>query len=140
VVPQIAAPDIATAGTFDVSITNPTPGGGTSENNPAPTITTTAMVPPTSRRRDPYTPSFPWIAITALAGLMSLWLARQQRFVNLRARPAYLALALLLITGAGLVGCTTAQMASTPKGASSVTVTATSAGVAKMTTISINVQ
>ena len=104
------------------------------------TITTTASLPPASQPRDPSTPYYPWIAITALAGLMAHWLSRQQRFAHLRARPAYLTLALLLIAGAGLLGCTTAQNTSTPKGASSVTVTATSAGVQKTVTININVQ
>jgi hypothetical protein len=47
----IPASDIATGGTFNVTVTNPTPGGGTSNsvaftvNNPAPTITT---ISPTS--------------------------------------------------------------------------------------------
>jgi hypothetical protein len=103
-------------------------------------ITSTAFAPPSPMRRDPWTPSVPWIPVTTLAGLAMLWLASKHRTAPLAGRTAYLLLALLLITGATLVGCTTAaKLSPTPKGPSTVTVTATSGSVVKKLVININV-
>lgn len=122
------------------SLNPATIAAGTVNGSTVLTITTTSSLPPTSPRRDPSAPYFPWVAITGLVGLMALWLAGQQRFLHLRARPAYLTLALLLIAGAGLLGCTTSSSLATPTGPSTVTVTATSGGVSKPITVNINVQ
>ncbi|MBZ5642600.1 MAG: choice-of-anchor D domain-containing protein [Acidobacteriia bacterium] len=125
----------ATCALNPTTITKGSPSGAST----VLTISTTASLPPSSRRRDPWTPFMPLIPVTALAGMAILWLTKQQRIAALRGRPVYLALALLVITSAGLVGCSTAMM-STQKGPSSVTVTATSGGVAKQINVAINVQ
>ena len=102
------------------------------------TITSTAGLPPLPRRQGPKTPYLPWGAVTALAGLVAIYLAARMKVVPLRGRMAYLALALLAITSAGLMGCV--GLLPSQKGPSSVTVTATSGGISKTTTITINMK
>jgi type IV pilus biogenesis protein CpaD/CtpE len=69
---------------------------------------------------------------------MAIFFSGWQKIAPLQGRMAYLTLVLLVIVTAGLVGCATTPI-STPKGASSVTVTSTSGGVSKTTTVNINV-
>jgi hypothetical protein len=102
-------------------------------------ITTTANVLPSPQRRNPWTPYLPWAAATVLSGLMAIFFAEWRNVAPLRGRMAYVTLVLLLIATVGLVGCMTLPPALTQKGASSVTVTSASAGVAKTTTVNINV-
>jgi len=113
---------------------------GTAAANSTLMITTTANLPPAPRQRNPQSPYLPWATATALAGLLAMFFAARQKFAQLQGRAGYATLALLLITAGGIVGCTSAQApASTPKGPSSITVTATSGGAVKNTTININV-
>jgi len=76
--------------------------------------------------------------MTALAGLMAIYFAAWQKIMPSRGRMAYLALALLAITSAGLMGCV--GLVPAQKGPSSVTVTAASGGVSKTTTVAINMK
>jgi starvation-inducible outer membrane lipoprotein len=70
---------------------------------------------------------------------MAIFFAERQKIAPLRGRMAYVSVVLLMIATAGLVGCMTLPPALTQKGASSVTVTSTSGGVSKTTTVNINV-
>ena len=81
----------------------------------------------------------PWATATVLASLLAIFFAGRQRIAPLRGRMAYVTLVLVLIATAGLVGCMTLPAALTQKGASSVTVTSSSEGVSKTTTVTINV-
>jgi hypothetical protein len=69
---------------------------------------------------------------------MTISLAGWQRIVPLRGRMAYLTLALLAVSSAGLMGCV--GLTSAQKVQSSVTVTATSGGISKTATININMK
>ena len=102
------------------------------------TVTSTASLPPAPQRQDPRIPYLPWAAATALAALMTISLAGWQRIVPLRGRMAYLTLALLAVSSAGLMGCV--GLTSAQKVQSSVTVTATSGGISKTATININMK
>ncbi len=114
--------------------------GGSAAANSTLMITTTASLPPAPRRQDPWALYLLWLTAAALAGLMAMYFASQQKLLAWRVRPAYLALALLTISMAALAGCTTTHVVvPTPKGAATVTVTATSGGDSKTTTININV-
>jgi hypothetical protein len=97
-----------------------------------------ADLPLTPQRQDPWTPYLPWAAATALAGLMAIYFAAEHRIVPLRGRMAYLTLVLLGTASAGLMGCV--GVASGQKELSSVTVTATSRGVSKTTTVIIRMK
>jgi hypothetical protein len=101
-------------------------------------ITSTANLPSASPRRGPRSPDMPWIPATTVVGLAALWLVTEQRSLTVRRRPAYLLLALILITGGVLVGCTTQAYQPTPTpNASKVTITETSGTVVKMTQINV---
>jgi hypothetical protein len=102
------------------------------------TINTAAHLLPAPKRQVPSNPHLPLAIATALAGLMAIFFAARQNIAPLRGHMAYLTLALLAITTTGLVGCT--GLTSAQNGPSSVTVTATSQGVSKTTTVSINLK
>jgi hypothetical protein len=102
-------------------------------------ITTTANIPPPPQQRNPWTPYLPWATATVLAGLTAIFFAERQKIAPLRGRVAYVALVLLLIATAGLVGCMSLPPTLTQKGTSSVTVTSVSGGASKTTTVNINV-
>jgi hypothetical protein len=112
---------------------------GTVNGSTSLSITTTAALPAAPQHRDPWTPSAPWSIATVTAAMLGILFAKRRTTAILGARPAYLTLALLAIATASIIGCTSANM-STPKGPSTVTVTATSSGVTKTTTVNINVQ
>jgi len=102
-------------------------------------IATTAVVPPAPRHQDPWTPVQPWPIAATFAALLFILAALRGKLAVMRVRPAYLALILVAIATATIVGCSSANM-STPKGPSTATVTATSGGVTRTATININVQ
>ncbi len=102
-----------------------------------PTVTATANVPPLPIRWGPREMYLLLIMATMVAGLMAIFLAARQKIVPLRGRPVYLSFGLLVVTMAGLAGCTTASK-STLKGPGTVTVTSTSGTVSKTTMININ--
>jgi hypothetical protein len=102
------------------------------------TINTAAHLLPAPKRQQPSNPQLPWAIASALAGLMAIFFSTQQKIAPLRGRMAYLTLALLAISATGLVGC--AGLTSAQNGASSVTVTATSQGVSRTTTVKINLK
>ena len=102
------------------------------------TINTAANLLPAPKRQAPSNPQRPLAIVTALAGLMAIFFAAGQKIAPLRGRMAYLTLALLAITTTGLVGCT--GLTSAQNGRASVTVTATSQGVSKTTTVNINLK
>jgi hypothetical protein len=70
---------------------------------------------------------------------MAILFAERQKIAPLRGRMAYVTLVLLVIATAGLVGCMSLPPALTQKGASSVTVTSSSGGASKTTTVNIKV-
>jgi hypothetical protein len=72
--------------------------------------------------------------------MLGMWGTIRQRTLPLRRAPAYLTLALLVLSAGALVGCTTAHPTPTPTGPSSITVTATTAdGATVTTTVNITV-
>ena len=114
---------------------------GSTSGNTTLTITTTASVPPLSDRPTPPGPYLFWIVATVIALLMAMLVATRQKFVPLALRPAFVSLVLLVITMAGLVGCSSASKPiSTPLGPGTLTVTSTSGAVSKTTTINIAVK
>jgi sugar lactone lactonase YvrE len=102
------------------------------------TITTTANVPPPTKRQGPWGLYLLSMMAAALMLSTALFLATRQKPVWLRGLPVYLSLALLIFALAGFVGCSSPST-STPKGPATVTVTAISGALSKTTTININV-
>jgi len=122
---------------------NPVTPGSTSATSNF-TVTTTARsksaVPPAggpSNRPIPGPPGLVWLTV-ALLGFMSAVLAR--RGLRTRRYAAYLPLAVLFLSVAGILGCANAKVAGTPAGTSTITITATSGGVAKTLTFKLTVQ
>jgi hypothetical protein len=108
------------------------------------TLTTTAGVMPPTRPDRPQAPSVPWLALAAVAGVMGLYFAGRQNLAPWRMRPAYLALALVMIATTSMVGCTTSTTGTTaptttPNGPATITVTATSGGAQSQVQLNINV-
>jgi hypothetical protein len=72
--------------------------------------------------------------------MLGMLAAFRQRPLPLRRAPMYLTLGVLILAAGGLVGCTSPMKTPTPTGASMVTVTATTADGATVTTVvNINV-
>jgi hypothetical protein len=102
------------------------------------TINTAAHLLPAPKRQAPSNPQLPWAIASALAGLLAIFFSTQQKIAPLRGRMAYLTLALLAISATGLAGC--GGLTSAQNGPSSVTVTATSQGVSRTTTVKVTVR
>jgi hypothetical protein len=114
---------------------------GSASGSTTLTISTTAIVPPLSRRQGPWELYPLWIVATGLAGLVAIFIATRQKLAGLDVRLVYVTSALLLLTMAGLAGCSAAsKTTSTPKGLATVTVTSTSGTISKTTTINISVK
>jgi hypothetical protein len=75
-----------------------------------------------------------WLFAAILLSMLGMLGALQQRAVQFRRAPAYLSLALLALAAGALVGCTTAGPTPIPAGPSTITVTATTADGATVTT------
>jgi hypothetical protein len=108
----------------------PTTGGATTSLTSSPWI-----------GGGPWFTSLLWLVATVLLSLLGMWGTIRQRTLPLRRAPAYLTLALLVLAAGALVGCTTtAHTTPTPTGPSSITVTATTAdGASVTTTVNITV-
>lgn len=105
------------------------------------TISTTANMLLFQRHTDPWGPQLIWLFAAAILWLIVILPARRQRTVLLQARPVFASILAIVIAVLGMIGCTSApKSASTPKGASTVTVTATSGVLSKTTTVNINVK
>ncbi|HEX2713099.1 MAG TPA: choice-of-anchor D domain-containing protein, partial [Candidatus Acidoferrales bacterium] len=111
---------------------------GSNAGNSTLTLQTTGhgAVPPQGAPRPPQPRVVLWLVAGMLA-LLSLMLMR--RGVRVRRLAFYLPLALLVLSAAIIAGCRGGGPSGTPAGMYSVTVTATSGGVAKMTTVTLQV-
>jgi hypothetical protein len=120
-----------------------TSGSSTITINAIPT-SGAAMRSPTSAPgtggRGPWSTYLLWSVVAALLSMLGMLAAFRQRPLPLRRAPMYLTLGVLILAAGGLVGCTSPMKTPTPTGASMVTVTATTADGATVTTVvNINV-
>jgi hypothetical protein len=128
----------ATTGTFDHPTL--TPGNATATSTLTIQTTASSVAPPafSSRRRMPSLPvQTGLLSLAVVLALMGFTTLRQG--VRRRQILAYLPFALLLIAGALTAGCTGGRMG-TPKGSTTVTVTATAGSLSHTATFTLTVQ
>ena len=105
------------------------------------TISTTANMLPFPRRTNPWGPQLIWLFSAVILWLLVILLAGRPKTVLFPSRPVLAPVLVVLIIGVGVAGCSSSPKSmSTPKGASTITVMATSGVVSKTTTININVK